>query len=264
MLALRRGDRPHAAAVVAYLFRLDDLADSHLTETTRVMQLEDERIRFRAALATHEPADAELDVLVRSIGALGLSETLFERQFDALIAEVRNPTFETYADWFAAVEPLAAVLASIGSTTVLARRPEVWGRLRDLFVGLTAADVLVDVDADLDRGRILLPLEDLRRFGAHPGFRRVTPSWRDLMRFEIARARSLLDNGSAGVELLEGRAKRFLRIGIALYSQRLRAIEHQDYDVFSSEIRVPRRRQAWVAFRAALSRGPVRPAQAAL
>src|SRR4029453_15298832 len=60
---------------------------------------------------------------------------------------------------------------------------------RDLGIAFQLTNFLRDVSEDLDRGRVHLPQEDVRRFGASPGERRVSASWRELMRHEIARPR---------------------------------------------------------------------------
>lgn len=47
---------------------------------------------------------------------------------------------------------------------------------------------LRDVAEDLDRGRVYLPQADLRRHGADPWLRTVTPAWRAMMAEQVARA----------------------------------------------------------------------------
>ena len=57
------------------------------------------------------------------------------------------------------------------------------------------------INEDLDRGRVYIPQEDLRKFGADPWLRTVTPEWRELMAFEIAR----LDRIAARREIIRRR-----------------------------------------------------------
>ena len=63
---------------------------------------------------------------------------------------------------------------------------------RQLGIAFQVTNFLRDVGEDLDRGRVYLPLEDLRRFGADIRGRRVTPEWGVFMSFEIARTREIL------------------------------------------------------------------------
>lgn len=99
-------------------------------------------------------------------------------------------------------------------------------------------NILRDIKEDLGRGRLYLPLEDLARFKVtqqelSAGI--VTPNLRELMKFEIGRARDLYRQGAEGLCWLEGDGSRLTTSAMAvIYSGVLRAIEQQDYDVFSS------------------------------
>ena len=55
------------------------------------------------------------------------------------------------------------------------------GHARDLGLAFQLTNFLRDVAEDLDRGRVYLPQEDLRRFGADPHRRVVDEPWRALM-----------------------------------------------------------------------------------
>lgn len=103
----------------------------------------------------------------------------------------------------------------------------------DVCTGLQLANFWQDVSRDLDIGRIYLPREDLDRFG----YRDVdscqfTPAFRELMRFEVDRARGLLERGLGLVPLVPKSVRPdielFVRGGLAI----LRAIERIDYNVW--------------------------------
>ena len=109
---------------------------------------------------------------------------------------------------------------------------------RDLGLAFQLTNFLRDVGEDLERGRVYLPEEDLARFGADPWARTVTPEWRELMRFEIARARALYASADQGLPLLPPRSAACVRAARILYSRILVEIEGNDYDVFSTRARV--------------------------
>ena len=98
-------------------------------------------------------------------------------------------------------------------------------------------NILRDVKEDWDRGRIYLPLEDMARF--RYGERDlaagvVNDSFRELMRWEIARAREMYRAGSEGLCWLAGDGSRLTASAMAvIYAGILDAIERQRYDVFS-------------------------------
>jgi squalene synthase HpnC len=68
----------------------------------------------------------------------------------------------------------------------------------DVCAALQLTNFLQDVAIDLQKDRIYLPEEDLKHFGVTESMlfaRQVTPELRDLMRFEVARARALFERG---------------------------------------------------------------------
>ncbi|PYY17371.1 MAG: squalene synthase HpnC [Acidobacteria bacterium] len=99
---------------------------------------------------------------------------------------------------------------------------------------LQLANFWQDVSVDYGKQRIYLPLEDLARFGVQErdiADRRCSPAFRDLMRFEVERAREWFQRGRA----LIGMVDRELAIDIELFTRGgeeiLNCIERQDYDV---------------------------------
>src|SRR3954449_13161713 len=88
---------------------------------------------------------------------------------------------------------------------------------RPLGLAFQLTNFLRDVGEDLDRGRVYVPQEDLRRFGADPHVRRVTPEWRELMRFEIDRNRALYRQADRGIPLLPPSSARCVSAACTLY-----------------------------------------------
>jgi len=92
-----------------------------------------------------------------------------------------------------------------------------------------------DVAIDIDKGRIYLPLEDLRRFGVEEAgiqAAHVDPAWRALMQFEVARARALMLEGAPLATRLPGRIGWELRMVVQGGLRILEGIERANYDVF--------------------------------
>ncbi|HWC19450.1 MAG TPA: squalene synthase HpnC [Terriglobales bacterium] len=99
---------------------------------------------------------------------------------------------------------------------------------------LQLANFWQDVLVDYEKGRIYLPLEDLQNYGlreADISERRFSPQFRELMQFEVARAREWFQRGRALIRLVEPE----LAIDIALFSRGgeeiLNCIERQDFNV---------------------------------
>ena len=104
-------------------------------------------------------------------------------------------------------------------------------------------NILRDVGEDRGRGRIYLPQEDLARFGyseAELLAGTLNDSWRELMRFQVARARDWFARSEAGVRWLAPDARWPVWASLRLYRGILDVIEELDYDVFNHRAYVPR------------------------
>ncbi|MGA2905554.1 MAG: squalene synthase HpnC [Candidatus Korobacteraceae bacterium] len=122
---------------------------------------------------------------------------------------------------------------------------------------LQLANFWQDVARDYDKGRIYLPLDSLVKFGVSEddiAQRRATPQFREMMKFEVARAREWFRRGLP----LAGKVDKHLAIDIELFSRGgleiLNAIERQDYDVLTRRPAISTARKLWLVARAALGK----------
>jgi squalene synthase HpnC len=121
------------------------------------------------------------------------------------------------------------VLRVLGSAT-----PERIALSDSICTGLQLTEHCQDVAEDFARGRVYLPGEDLARFGctieqlsaAHAG-----GPLREVLAFEVARARGLLREGAPLIGELRGRARLALAGFVAGGRAALDAIEGAGYDV---------------------------------
>ncbi|HLB90861.1 MAG TPA: squalene synthase HpnC [Terriglobales bacterium] len=120
---------------------------------------------------------------------------------------------------------------------------------------LQLANFWQDVSSDYTRGRIYLPLEDLRRFGVSEEVIRDgenTSAFREMMQFEIERAREWFEQGLP----LIAKVDRKLATDITLFSRGgqeiLNAIERQDCAVLGRRPVIPKRRKLALVAGAAL------------
>lgn len=131
-------------------------------------------------------------------------------------------------------------------------------RLSDFTcTALQLANFWQDVSVDYAKGRIYLPLEDLRRFGVEEGdigSQRNTPQFLEMMKFEVERAREWFRQGLP----LAGKVSRELAIDIELFSRGgleiLNAIEHQGFAVLGRRPAISKRRKLALVARAALGK----------
>jgi phytoene/squalene synthetase len=113
----------------------------------------------------------------------------------------------------------------------------------DICTALQVVEHLQDVGEDFARGRVYLPLEDMARFGceeAELGAASVTAPLRDLLAFETARARALLDSGAPLIGTLPLRPRLAVAGFVAGGRSALDVLEHAAYDVLGARPRPAR------------------------
>ena len=115
-----------------------------------------------------------------------------------------------------------------------------------LGIGLQLTNILRDVGEDRLRGRIYLPLEDLRRFNYTEDdlMNCVSDSrYRNLMKFEIARARRYFRQAEKGVHLLLEDSQLPVQASLDMYSQILDVLESNGYDNFNRRAYISKSRK---------------------
>ena len=135
-------------------------------------------------------------------------------------------------------------------------RDEERQRLSDFTcTALQLANFWQDVTADFGKGRIYLPVEDLRRYGVSEDEIRAsqnTGQFCELMRFEVQRAREWFERGFP----LVGKVSQDLAIDIELFSRGgqeiLNSIERQAFAVLGNRPAISKSRKLALVARAAL------------
>lgn len=120
-----------------------------------------------------------------------------------------------------------------------------WNQDREVYIPTEEAialgianqltNILRDVGEDARRGRIYLPLEELALFNYTEAdlFNGVVDDrWRELMRFQIQRARKYFVLAEKGIRALSSDSRWPIWAALMLYQRILNAIERNNYDVF--------------------------------
>ncbi|MGW4894677.1 squalene synthase HpnC [Kitasatospora sp. NPDC004240] len=204
---------------------------------------------FERALspAAEGPRHPLMRALVGPVDRCGLTPEPFRRLIEANRVDQGTARYATYDDLIGyctlSADPVGRlVLAIAGQATP--DRIELSDRICS---ALQVVEHLQDVAEDLARGRIYLPAEDLARFGvteedlAAPS---ADGPVRELIAFEVRRARTLLDRGAPLVGTVRGRLRLLLAGFTAGGYAALSAIEAAGYDVLAQQAKPDKRRLA--------------------
>jgi squalene synthase HpnC len=252
--------RPHFCSLYAYCRISDDLGDEVGNPELSLRLLDEWEAELNltyASLAsdTQQPRHPVFIALRETIRACEIPRQPFA---DLLTAFRRDQTVTRY-ETFAGLLGYCRYSANpVGHLVLYAcgYGDEERQRLSDYTcTALQLANFWQDVTVDYGKGRIYLPLEDLRRYGVTEeqiAARCCTPQFRELLRFQVARAREWFAQGTPLAAMVD----RELAIDIELFTrggeQILSAIERHGYDVLKARPAISRARKLWLVARAAL------------
>jgi len=245
--------RQHFYNVYAYCRISDDLGDE-VGNPQQSLELLDQWEAELNACYSGEPRHPVFVALRETVRQCGIPKHEFS---DLLIAFRQDQTvtrFETFNDVLGycrySANPVGHLVLYLCGYSDGERQ-----QLSDYTcTALQLANFWQDVYVDYGKGRIYLPLEDLRRFGVSPediAERRATPQVIELMKFEVERAREWFTQGLPLVKMVS----KELAIDLELFSRGgqeiLNAIERQGFDVLRSRPVISRSRKLLLVARAA-------------
>ncbi|MCA9688679.1 MAG: squalene synthase HpnC, partial [Myxococcales bacterium] len=247
--------RPHVAVVYAFARTADDFADEPEYEGRRVAALE----RWDDLLEECYRREVEHPVfraLRDTVTRFELPITEFRAMLDGFRADVarrRYRTFEELRRYCAkSAQPVGRIILGIHGH----RDPSLHRFSDAICAALQITNMLQDVGVDIVRGQHYLPDEDLVYFDVREEdllARRVTPAFRELMAFSVARARSLFVRGRPLIRRVSGGLSIELEMTYRGGMRILEQIEARDYDVLRDRPRLDTLDVAGIAARSLLS-----------
>ena len=254
--ALPRIKRHHVWALYAFCRYADDIVDDLGDASTDVRRaaLTDFGERFFADWKAGSSNDPVLKAVVHTVCAFGHDPETFARFLNSMAMDLTIASYETWDDLCVYMDGSAAVIGEMMLPILEPLSPQAMPHARDLGIAFQLTNFLRDVEEDMQRGRVYIPAEDLRRFGADPHRRTVDEAWVQLMKFEIGRCRDLYRSADLGVALLPPASGRCIGAARTLYSEILERIEAADYDVFTKRATVPIARKMAIGSRLAMPR----------
>jgi squalene synthase HpnC len=248
---LPRNLRQHMFNVYAYCRWSDDLGDEIPDPVLAVQALEWWRRELELCYAG-EPRHPVFVALRETITAFDIPAQPFQFLLDAFVQDQTVKRFPTYEDVLhyctRSADPVGRLVLYL-----FGFRDDERQRLSDrTCTALQLANFWQDVTVDWQKGRVYLPLEDLERFGVReeqiPG-REFNAAFRELMRFEVERARGLFAEGLPLLYMVPRR----LRLDLELFTRGgeaiLGLIEQQDYNVLARRPELSRKQKAGLLLR---------------
>jgi squalene synthase HpnC len=248
--------RQHFFNVYAYCRIADDLGDEVSDPSVALRLLEEWEAELNACYQGN-PRHPVFVALAETVAKFEIPQQTFADLLTAFRQDqviLRYPTFEDLLGYcrFSA-NPVGRLVLYVCSY----RDPERQALSDATCTALQLANFWQDVSLDYQKGRIYLPLEDLKRFGVKEediAAARNTDAFCQMMQFEVERARDWFRRGLP----LADRVDRQLAIDIELFSRGgqgiLDAIERQQFKVLGRRPALSKTRKLALVARAAWGR----------
>ena len=246
--------RQHFFNVYAYCRISDDLGDE-VGDTTKSLQLLDQWETELNACYDGRPRHPVFVALAETVRKFEIPKHEFADLLTAFRQDQSVSRYETFNDLLGycrySANPVGHLVLYLCGYSDAERQ-----QLSDTTcTALQLANFWQDVSADFGKGRIYLPLEDLRRFGVSEEVIRDgenTSAFCEMLKFEVERAREWFTQGMP----LIAKVDRALSTDIELFSRGgqeiLNAIDRQHYAVLGQRPAISKTRKLALVARAAL------------
>ena len=252
-LLLPKEKRPFVHALYGFARYADEIVDdlrSTLTDGEKADALNawgDQVLQDLQAGSSKDPVAA---ALVDTAMKLKIPIEYFQAFLHSMKMDL---SVTSYANYEALMEYVYGSAAVIGLEMVPILGPlsdRAYEPAEKLGIAFQLANFIRDVNEDLDRGRVYIPLDELASFGVDRELleRRVlTPEIVQALKFQIARVRQLQKEATPGIQELAPSSRPCIEAASELYCGIVDEVEKIGYDVFNKRAKTSTARRLKVA-----------------
>ena len=166
--------------------------------------------------------------------------------------DLDNNRYSTFSELRQYCYRVASVVGLMATEIFGYNNKKVLDYAQDLGMAFQLTNILRDVKEDATRGRIYIPLDEMKKFNVSENDILTATTNKDiqaLFRFQGDRARQFYNQAFAKLPEQDRYSQRSGLIMAAIYLQILDAIENDEYRVFDNRISLSPLRKLWLAWR---------------
>ena len=255
-LLLPPAKRPFVHALYGFARYADEIVDdlaSPLSDQEKADALEKWGQGVLADIKSGTSSDHIGCALVDTINRFNIPISYFQAFLHSMTMDLTVSEYQTYEDLMEYVYGSASVIGLqmvpiLGMTGV--DNEGALACAQKLGTAFQLANFIRDVGEDLERGRVYLPIEELRAHGVSSEMleeRVVTPQIKAALKEQIARVRDLQRQATPGIELLAPESRACIEAASELYCGIVDEVEKIDYEIFDKRAKTSTWRRIKVA-----------------
>ncbi|HVE89115.1 MAG TPA: presqualene diphosphate synthase HpnD [Burkholderiaceae bacterium] len=239
-------------AVYAFCREVDDVVDEVSDASAARATLawwRTELARLFSGHPTH-PVTRALQPFIG--GEFGVSEQKLNAVLDGMEVDLQQNRFLDYAALKGYAHLVAGVVGEMSAGIFGYSDPQTLQYAARLGLALQLINIVRDVGDDARRGRIYLPLDEMRRFDVKASdvlAARYTDGFVPLMRVQAERARATYREALTLLPRVDRKAQRPGLMMGAIYSALLEEIARENFQVLQQRIALTPLRKLWIAWR---------------
>ena len=259
-LLLPKAKRPFVHALYGFARYADEIVDdlaSELSTDEKSAALSTWGNGVLADLKRGTSEDHVGRALIDTVKRFDIPHEHFEAFLHSMTMDLTVQEYETYEDLLEYVYGSAAVIGLEMVPILGPLHADAFAAAEKLGIAFQLANFIRDVDEDLDRGRVYLPIKELAQFGVTREMleeRELTPEIIEALKFQIARVRQLQTEAAAGISMLEATSRPCIEAASTLYCGIVDEVEKIGYDIFNQRAKTSTARRIRVAGAAFLKR----------
>ncbi len=252
-LLLPKAKRPHVHALYGFARYADEIVDdlsSTLTipEKAEVLKVWGEKVLEDIRLGRSD--DHVGRALVDTVQRFNIPIEHFEAFLYSMTMDLTVTEYQSYDDLMEYVYGSAAVIGLQMVPILGASNPKAYEAAQKLGIAFQLANFIRDVSEDLDRGRIYLPLDDLKTAGVSKEMlaaKKLTPEIKQALQYQIERVRRLQREAAEGITLLDPVSQPCINAASELYCGIVDEVEKINYEIFTHRAKTSTWRRLKVA-----------------
>ena len=252
-LLLPKAKRPFVHALYGFARYADEIVDDLASELSVEEKAEVLSKWGNGVLADLKKGTSQDHVgraLIDTVNRFDIPHEHFEAFLHSMTMDLTVQEYESYEDLIEYVYGSAAVIGLEMVPILGPLHNDAFEAAKKLGIAFQLANFIRDVDEDLDRGRVYLPLKELGQFGVTREMleeRVLTPEIIDALKFQIARVRQLQAEAAAGIKMLEASSRPCIEAASTLYCGIVDEVEKIGYDIFNHRAKTSTTRRIRVA-----------------